>query len=342
LRDTEVPIRAAALRGFAALVSALGGSGPEILAAEGVDEDQIARLDTFVTVSLLERLLEGAASELGVPDFGLRMAAQQELHFLGPVAIAMENSQTIGAAVECAERYLFVHSPAMSLEPIDDPAGDPEVIGLRYQVSTANVSPQLTDYGFGIVHRVMVLINGAAPYGLRSVDLPHPRLASEAVYTDFFGAQVRFDATSAVLRVPRRLLSAPVRGGNELLRDIAIDYLETHFGHKQLPVSDVVAEIVAGNIAYETPDLAKVARLLNLHPRSLQRTLSKEGRTFNEIVDDVRQTQTLTLITKTDLPFSQIAARVGMREQSSLGRAVHRWFNTSPSRLRSAAANPSE
>jgi AraC-like DNA-binding protein len=342
LRDIDAPIRASTLRGFAALVSSLGGAGPELLAANGLDEDEIARRDTFVSVRLLERLLEDAASQLAVPDFGLRMAAQQELHFLGPVAIAMENSQTIGEAIECAKRYLFVHSPAMSLEPIDDPSGDPELIGLRYQLSTANASPQTTDYGIGIVHRVMILINGGEPYGLRSVQLPHPRLASEAVYGDFFGAKVRFGGTSAVLRIPRRLLAEPVSGGNELLRDIAIDYLETHFGHKQLPVSDVVAEIVADNLAYESPDLAKVARLLNLHPRSLQRILSREGRTFHEIIDEVRQTQTLNLITKTDLSFSQIASRVGMREQSSLGRAVHRWFNTSPSRLRSAAADPGD
>jgi AraC-like DNA-binding protein len=340
VRDTDVPIRASTLRGFAALVTALGGSGPELLSAGGLDETEIAGRDTFVSVRLLERLLEDASSRLSVPDFGLRMAAQQGLDFMGPVAIAMENSRTIGEAVECAKRYLSVHSPAMSLEPIADPSGNPEVAGLRYRLGTANASPQTTDYGIGIVHRVMLVINGGAPYGLRSVQLPHPRLAPAVVYRDFFGAPVRFDANNAVLRVPRQLLLKPVSGGNELLREIAIDYLETHFRHEQLPVSDLVAEIIADQLGSDSPDLPKVARLLKLHARTLQRLLSKEGRTFNEIVDEVRQTQTLNLITTTGLSFSQIATRVGMREQSSLARAVRRWFNTSPSRLRSEAAHP--
>jgi AraC-like DNA-binding protein len=341
LRDTEVPIRASTLRGFSALVTALGGSGPELLAESGVDEKEIARRDAFVSVRLLERLLEDAASRLAVPDFGLRMAAQQGLDFMGPVAIAMENSRTIGEAVECAKRYLSVHSPAMSLEPIVDPLGNPDVVGLRYRLGTANASPQTTDYGIGIVHRVMLLVNGGAPYGLQSVQLPHPRLAPAADYRDFFGAPVKFGDTNAVLRVPRQLLSAPVRGGNELLRDIAIDYLETHFGHKQLPVSDLVAAIAADNLVL-SPDLTKVARLLKLHPRTLQRHLSAEGKTFNDIVDEVRQRQTLNLITNTDLSFSQIATRVGLREQSSLARAVRRWFNTSPSRLRRASPDPTD
>jgi AraC-like DNA-binding protein len=339
LRDTELPIRASTLRGFSALVTALGGPGPELLSASGLDETEIAGRDTFVSVRLLERLLEDASARLSVPDFGLRMAAQQGLDFMGPVAIAMENSRTIGEAVECAKRYLSVHSPAMSLEPIADPLGNPEVVGLRYRLGT---SPQTTDYGIGVVHRVMLVINGGAPYGLQSVQLPHPRLAPEVVYRDFFGAPVRFDANNAVLRVPRQLLLAPVSGGNELLREIAIDYLETHFGHEQLPVSDLVAEIIADHLGFDSPDLPKVARLLRLHPRTLQRLLSKEGRTFNEIVDEVRRAQTLNLITTTCLSFSQIATRVGMREQSSLARAVRRWFNTSPSRLRSEAADSSK
>ena len=337
LRDTDVPIRASTLRGFAALVSGLGGSGPELLSASGIDENEVARRDAFVSLRLLEGLLEDAASRLSVPDFGLRMAAQQGLDFLGPVAVAIENSPTIGEAIECAHRYLSVHSPAMSLEPITDPLGSPEVVGLRYRLAAANASPQTTDYGIGIVHRVLVLINGGAPYGLRSVQLPHTPLASKAAYRDFFGAPVTFDANNAVLRVPRQLLLAPVSGGNELLREIAVDYLETHFRHQQLPVSDLVAEIIADHLGFDSPDLATVARLLNFHPRTLQRLLSGEGRTFNEIVDQVRQRQTLNLITKTGLSFSQIATRVGLREQSSLARAVRRWFNTSPSRLRSDA-----
>jgi AraC-like DNA-binding protein len=339
VRDSDVPIRASALRGFAALVSELGGSGPELLAASGLDETDVAGRDAFLSLGVVEGLLEGAASRLSVPDFGLRMAAQQDLDFMGPVAVAIENSRTMGEALECAKRYLFVHSPALSLAPIADPLGNPEVIGLRYRLGTA---AQSIDYGIAIVHRILFVINGAVPYGLRSVQLPHPPLAPEAVYKKFFAAQVTFGSTSAVLRVPRQLLLAPVSGGNDLLRDIAIDYLETHFGHIGLPVSDLVAEMVVDHLGFDIPDLSKVARLLKLHPRTLQRILSAEGTSFNNIVDEVRRDQTLKLITTTQLSFSQIATRVGMREQTSLARAVRRWFNTSPSRLRGETANASD
>lgn len=340
MRETDLPIRASILRGLSALVAGAGGAGPELLAAYGFDEAKIVQGDSFVSFRRVERVLEQAASRFSLPDLGLRMAAQQDLHMIGPLAIAMENSRTIGDAVECGSRYLFAYSPAISLEEIEDPLGSPGVVGLRFESTTRNALPQTIDLGIGIVHRVLTLINGHAPYGLRSVQLTHPRLAPESAYRDYFGAEVRFDCPSAVLRVPNRLFSMPVSGGNELLRDIAIDYLDTHFGHQDVPISELVAAILSEQLGSEGPDLPKVARLLSLHPRSLQRALSEEGTTFTGVLDSVRRSEALDLITTTDLPFSQIGARLGMREQSSLTRAVRRWFDTSPSGLRHAGHEP--
>ena len=337
MRDSDVPIRASILRGLPTVVTSVGGPGEEFLAAYGIDERLTTQHDTFVSMRLVERVLEDAAAQLGVPDFGLRMAAQQDLHILGPLAIAMENSPTVGDALACASRFLSVLSPALSHEVIPDPLDNPAVLGVRYTSSTGTVSPQSIDYGIGMVHRVVTLVSGGGPYGLRLVQLPHPPLAAEVVYRQHFGAEVAFDCPDAVLRVPRQLLAVPVSGGNELLRDIAVDYLETHFGHGEVPVSDLVTTILEGQLGPDRPDLAKVARLLSLHPRSLQRLLAVEGVGFMDLVGRVRREQAWRLITTTDLSFTQIAVQVGLREQSSLTRAVRRWFGTSPSDLRRTA-----
>jgi AraC-like DNA-binding protein len=340
VRDNDLPIRAAILRGLPALVSEVGGVGGGFLAAYGIDERWTAQHDAFVSLRVVERVLEDAARRLDLPDFGLRMAARQDPHVLGPLAIAIENSSTIGEALACASNYFFVLSPALSHEVIPDPLENPAVVGIRFASTTGRVSPQSLDYGLGMVHRVVRLVNGGGSYGLRSVQLPHPALAPEATYREHFGAEVAFDAPHAVLRVPRQLLDVPVTGGNQLLRDIAVEFLETHFGQEDVPVSDLVTAILEGQLGPDQPDLAKVARLLSLHPRSLQRLLADEGVGFKDLVDRVRREQARTLITTTDLSFTQIAVQVGLREQSSLTRAVRRWFGTSPSGLRRAAQNP--
>lgn len=334
MHDNEVPIRAAVLRGLPALISELGGDGEGCLEAYGIEEGLTAQHDAFITLRLMERVLEDTALRLDTPDLGLRMAAQQDPHILGPLAIAMENSRTVGEALDCASRFMFVLSPGLSHEVIPDPLENPAVLGLRYASTTGEISPQSIDYGIGMVNRIVTLVNGGRSYGLRSVQLPHPALAPEAVYREHFGAEVTFDSPHAVLRVPRHLLTVRVSGGNDLLRDIAVDFLETHFGQVDVPVSDLVIKILEGQIGLDQPDLAKVARLLSLHPRSLQRLLSDEGVGFKELVDRVRREQAWKLITTTNLSLSQVAVQVGMREQSSLTRAVHRWFGSSPAGLR--------
>ena len=339
MRDNDLPIRAAILRGLPALISEVGGAGEEFLAAYGVDEGLTAQRDAYLSFRLVEQVLEDAASRLGVPDFGLRMAAQQDVRILGPLAIAMENSSTIGAALEVANRFLLALSPALSQEVIADPLDNPGLVAIRYASTTGTSSPQSIDYGLGMVHRVVALVSGGGSYGLRSVQLPHPPLAPEAAYRDHFGAEVAFDAPHAVLRVPRQLLATPVSGGNELLRDIAVDFLETRFGQTEVPISDLVTTMLEGQVGADRPDLAKVARLLSLHPRSVQRLLADEGVGFKELVDRVRREQARKLITTTDRSFTQIAVAVGLREQSSLTRAVRRWFGTSPSGLRRGAAD---
>jgi AraC-like DNA-binding protein len=335
LRHTQLPIRAVTLRGFAALVREFGGAGDELLAAHGLDDERIEHGDeTFIGMDVVEDLLETAADQLDVRDFGLRLAAQQDIRILGPVAIAMENARTVGEATDFASRYLFVHSPAISLERIPDPAAAKHVIGLRFASKTGNTSPQTLDYGVGMVHRVLTLVNGGEHYGLRSAYLPHPRLTALSAYTQFFDADVRFDQPDAVLRVPIHLMSLPVRGGSEMLRGIAAEHLETHFMNRTAPVAEFVFDILDDHHGPDALGVPEVAKLLGLHPRALQRLLQAEGYTFNGITDDVRRRQAWELITATAIPFSHVATSVGLREQSSLTRAVRRWFGVSPSQLR--------
>jgi len=337
LRDRDLPVRASILRGLPALVSELGGQGDAFLAPYGVGAIASAHSDAFISLRLVDRILEDAARSLDAFDFGLRMAAQQDLHILGPLAIAMENSHTIGDALEYANRFLFVLSPAFSHAVIADPQGNPGIVGIRFASSTSPA--QGIDYGVGIVHRVVRLLHARGPYGLRSVQLPHPRLAPEQVYREYFGANVVFDCPEAVLRVPRQILTTPISGGNEILLQIAINFLESRFSHQDVPLSELVSAILEGQSGPDRPDMAKVARLLGIHQRSLQRLLAAESIRFSDLVDRVRRQQAADLIRSTDLPLSQIALRVGLREQSSLTRAVRRWYGVSPSVLRSERLN---
>jgi AraC-like DNA-binding protein len=340
-RDTHLPladmgsmVRAAGLRGLPALVDGLGGDGAALLARFHVPPAALASDDAVIPSIAAARVLEQAAAELSCPDLGLRLAEQQNARVLGPLAVAIENSPTLGAALDTATRFLFVHSPALSLTKIPDPAGRPNVLGLLY-AGAEGLPPQVADLGLGLVHRIIVLL-AAGSYGLRSVLLPHAPLAPVTRYTAFFGADVRFDQPGAVLRVPARLADEPVPGGNRVLRDLALDYISSHFPAPERPISARVQLLLTQSLGSAPVGITAIARLLQTHPRTLQRRLAAEQTSFGTILDGVRRTAAHRLITQTDIPFSQVTAMIGLAEQSALSRAVRRWFGVPPRQLRSA------
>ena len=327
-------MRAAGLRGLPALVTALGGDGPGLLARFRIPGGALDSDDAVIRASAGAQALETAAAELGCPDLGLRLAGQQNAAVLGPLAIAIENAPTFGAALDTASRYLFVHSPALTVAQVADPCGEAGVRGVRYAgAEAALLPPQVADLGLGLLHRIVVLLHGG-PYGLRSVHLPHPPLAPVERYTGFFGADVRFDRAEALLRVPRSLGDMPVPGGNEVLREVALDYMRHHFPAPEQTVATRVRYLLTQSLGSAPVSIAAVARVLRTHPRTLQRQLAGEGTTFEAQLDEVRRAAAYRLITQTDLPLTQVTAMVSLAEQSALSRAARRWFGVSPRQLR--------
>ena len=327
-------VRAAALRGLPALIDSLGGDGPALLARFGVPAAVLDSDDEVIPSVATAQVLEAAAAELDCPDLGLRLAGQQDIGVLGPLAIAIENSPTLGDALDCATRFLFAHSPAVTVALVPDPCGRPGVVGLRYGSTELDpLPPQAAGLGLGLLHRIGVLLTGGR-YGLRSVHLPHAPLAPVARYTAFFGADVRFDQAAAVLRVPHTLAAMPVAGGDRVLREVALDYMRHHFPAPEQTTAERVRRLLTQSLGSSGVDIAAIARLLRTHPRTLQRRLAAEGTTFDKTLDAVRRQTAHRLITSTGVPFSQVTAMVGLTEQSALSRAVRRWFGTSPRELR--------
>jgi AraC-like DNA-binding protein len=332
----EPMVRAAGLRGLPSVIGTLGGDPGEWLARFGLGTAVLDSDDAVIPALDAARLLETAAAELSCPDLGLRLSAVQDAAVLGPVAVAIENSATFGEALDITRRFLFVHSDALTVDQIPDPSGRPGIAGLRYATTgDLPLPPQTADLGLGLLHRITTLLH-QGPYGLRSVHLPHPRLAPVGVYRDFFAAEVRFNLQEAVLRVPAGLAGEPLPGGNQMLRDLALAYLTSHFPSPGSSVASRVRVLLARSLGPSVPSVAAIAGLLRLHPRTLQRRLAAEQTSFEGILDEVRRAAAFRLITTTDLSFGQVTAMVGLAEQSALTRAVRRWFGLTPRRLRSS------
>ena len=70
---------------------------------------------------------------------------------------------------------------------------------------------------------------------------------------------------------------------------------------------------------------------------TLQRRLAADGTTYAAILDGVRRDTARQFLTGSDMPMSQIAAAVGLSEQSALTRSCRRWFGLTPREVRAGS-----
>ncbi|MEV6774178.1 AraC family transcriptional regulator [Nocardia sp. NPDC051030] len=338
LDDMSV-IRSAGLRGFRATVAELGGDAEELVTACGLP---IAALDTddlLVPDQAVGAVLELAAHRLNCPDLGLRISHRQELDMLGPLALAIRNAATLAEVLECTSRYLFVHARSLSVTAVPDPYGDRGVIALRYIDAPPGMptSVQGTDLGLAFVHHMIQRLADER-YGLRSVELPYRPAAPIQLYEEFFGAPVRIMRPAALLRVPATLPNRPLSGGDENLHRLALAFLAELSGGAARAVTPQVRIALQNVLGTASPEIGTVARLLTIHPRTLQRRLAAEGTTFAELLDEVRRTEARRYLTTTDMPMSQVASLIGLSEQSVFTRCCKRWWDATPTAVRKGRA----
>jgi AraC-like DNA-binding protein len=325
--------RSAALRGLRAIIAELGGDAEAYANAANVPVSALDHDDVLISADAGGRLLQIAATSMDCPDLGLRLAARQDISKLGPLALAMRSAPTVADALDCAARYLVTHSQTASLEFHDDPYGARGVMSLELNTKPDIVNAEMgIDIALGVLHRVIESLVGR--YGLRSVELPYQPLAPLSTYEDYFRAPVRVNRPVAALRVPSSIGALPIAGSEGSVHQLALAYLtEQRAGDG----SNVVARVSAAvrlALGPTPPDIVEIARVLAMHPRTLQRQLATENSSFSEILDDARRREAGRLLLTTDTPIRQVAELIGLSAPTALTRCSRRWWGATPSDVR--------
>jgi AraC-like DNA-binding protein len=177
---------------------------------------------------------------------------------------------------------------------------------------------------------------------LRQVSFPHPPVAAEATYRSRFEAPVIFRAGRLSLAYAARDLDVPVSESNHELHELAASYLDRQLPRGRTPFTVQVRQAIEALLGTGTCNHREVASALYMHPRSMQRRLSEEGTTFEEIKDDVRRDLAERYLAHPDVPLAQVTALLDYSEQSALGRSCRRWFNATPREFRYRLSPPTQ
>jgi AraC-like DNA-binding protein len=320
--------------GYSDLVRDLGGDPAAFLKRFHLPSDSGNDPEAFVSLDAFVRLLEATATELACPDFGLRLAAWQGMDILGPVAVIARNAPTVIEAWEAIARYLHVHSPALHLSLA---AGDRRgSVRLVYEMTDLEFPMTGQGYELSMANGVRILQLLAEPGSTpTTVSFLHAQLGPDSAYRDALGCPVRFGQPWCGFEISRRTADRPIDTADPETRRIATQYLESQYMPSTAKLSERVTQLARQLLAVGHCTTDAIAAELSIHPRTLQRQLSIEGLTCQELVDRERKDQAARYLADPRLQLSHVAALLGYAEQSTFNRSFRRWFGLTPRQYRS-------
>lgn len=313
--------------------------------SEGVDLDGILRDLGFDEAELLDpttRVPSDRALTIFVrllacaPDayLGVKAAERFELVDLGAPGYMLRHAAHALDGLRLLARYSRLGSDAYetTLEV------GPSLVTMTGKLSGGRpFHPLALDFTAGALVRCLSLLSRGTVSPIEA-QLPRPRPQRVAPYRRLFGEHVSFDAELIVLRYDKAALCAPSPDSDPQLLAI----LEQHAAQllERLPAPSMLSEQLRSVIGQELPhgalSVQNAAKMLGLSERTLRRKLATAGRSYRDILDEVRREHAIAYLNDGSLSMATIAQRLGFGDATSFTRNFRRWTGRSPSLARRA------
>jgi AraC-like DNA-binding protein len=320
-------IRASAVAPIEYTLRAAGRYSPEPFVQSGLPESPLsdpARLVSFHGFfNLLDRLTESEG-----PDFGCRTATPETLLLLGAPTAAARASRTVRDALLKFSRTLHFHASHVFCIVNVVPGGI-EVSEAAPVPSTDIAQHAGHQHVAGFVSALGRIINGA-PLPARIMLSGHPEFGIDHL-RPYLGDDITISAKCHL---------------KMFIPDMALDMVLPWEPTPIVPMGSSLASeplttltgsarvLIEGMLRDGEVNLDRLALAAGRSRRTMQRLLQQDNTSFAELVDSVRQQRALAELNGTGNKVSAIASGMGYSNTSSLTRAVRRWTDAPPSKLR--------
>ena len=335
LRGASVCTQALA-RGVAALREA-GVDAAPVLHAAGLGDAPLHDPESRIPFARFAAFYEHAARASGDPCFGLRAGARAELASYDVLGYAALASSTLGEALRVFARYLGVLEDGAEVTLRND--GEVAVLGYRL-VDTAPVAArQITELGIAVLYRWTETLAGT---GWRAFEIrfAHDTPGDLRAYREVFGATPRFRAGENAVVFAAAALEGVLASGDPRLRHILERDLARTLAALPQPGDEVDAarRAVAGLLAGGAPTIDRVAGVLGISARTLQRRLAAHGTSHSALLAELRAQLACDYLRHGERSIGEIALLLGYTEISAFHRAFRRWTGRAPRAWRQANA----
>jgi AraC-like DNA-binding protein len=319
-----------------AAAAARGVPPARLLAAVGLDPQLLIGPDGRVEAEPALRAWQVAAELCGDPWFGLSVADQFPLDYLGGLGVAVHGSATLGDGLRRFARFFPLIHQLAGLELVEDA----RALRLRF-VPQVEVAPAQLRHPTECLLAVLVRLarrTTGAEVRPTAVALRHAEPPELSGYSRAFGVAPRFGEPDYELVFDRAVLDTPQLAPDGALLELAERHLHRRCG--DLPPAETFAgrvrRVLGEELEFGEPTLPRLAERLRMSERTLQRRLGGEGTSVQALLDELRRELSLRRLAESDQTIAEIAFRLGFAEVRAFHRAFKRWTGSTPAAYRQA------
>ncbi len=321
--------------GIPLVFEALGGDFSALCAECGVDPETFSDPRNIIAVEVFARILHLGARRLNVPCFGLMVGARMEVAWLGVLGEAMRVCDTLGEALRLLDAHFQVNTRGLRLQFHEERDAGYLALGL-YEPLQQGAAQSLDIAVAAAVQLVRKICDtNIAPLEVR---LPRRRPPDIEPYRAILRCPVRFDAPEAVIAFRPESLVRRLPGANPALRAALERLMRQREAAEPLGFEEELRRTVRPGIIGGRVFSDAVAGQFSVDRRTMNRRLSADGKSFKNVVEDLRYSLACQLLDDTNLPLAEIAAALEFAEAASFTRAFHRWSGMAPGVWRSRKA----
>jgi len=328
-------IRSASLTNFAEVARRVGLDPYRMLSEFGLPQSCLSEPELRIPIDSARRLLEAAAERSGQEAFGLLMAETRRLSNLGPLGLLVREQPTLRLAVEALARYANRLNEALYLTL--EEAGDMVVLREEIIVGRSGSVRQATELAIGVAFRMLQTLMGSR-WKPRRVCFAHDPPADRSVHARVFGRIVEFGHDFNGIVCARKDLEVPNPNADALMARYAEDLVEANYAAGSQDMTGQIRELVVKLLGAGSCTIDRAAQHLGINRRTIHRHLAQEGKTFSDIVDDVRRELAVRYVTADKhRPLAEVSILLGFAAPSGFSRWYRRQFGESASEKRAPA-----
>jgi AraC-like DNA-binding protein len=308
-------------------LAALGLDAGRVRARLGPLPDPAAAPDALVPVQTYLDLWDEAQRLYGRPGLPSALAHAIPFGAFGALDYLVGSADTVAGCCESAVLHfaMVAVDVALEIDPLEAGAH-----ALRIRAAPA-LPVQALEFTLAAMFSRLRYVSGGA-FVPRLLGLPMPRPADDAVRQGLFGQSPAYDHPCAEMLVDAATWQMPARSADPLLhatlRAMAAQLQLAQPGDSTL--ERALRARLRDALAQGRADAPRMAELLGVSERTLQRRLNEAGHSFSEVVEAFRREEAARLLSASRLPLVEVAARLGYAEQTSFTRAFRRWNGVTP------------